>query len=173
VTTHVNTWIVGMSAALAAVILLITLAVVGRVDQARTESSRPTGRTALTAEAALAADRAAQTDLRNAIVAAKTIQIDENSYASADSAASGLAAVEASLCYVGPGTISVSSGAVCESGVGGASISVSASADGWAAARMSASGTCFWIADDASGVRYGAGTPCTGTVAAGAAASGW
>jgi hypothetical protein len=168
-----------MSAALAAAVLLLTLAVVSLVDDAKTQPKQPVQPTqpaqgsVLSGEQAQTSDRAAQSDLRNALVAAKTIQIDENSYASADSSPSGLAAVEPSLCYVGPGAASVAGGAVCESGAGGASVSVYASADSWASARMSASGTCFWIADDASGVRYGTGAPCTGAAAAEASEPSW
>jgi hypothetical protein len=179
VTTRFNTWIIGMSTALAAAILLLTLVLVDRVDEAKSQPKQPVQPTqpaqgsVLSGEQAVAADRAAQSDLRNALVAAKTIQVDENSYASADSSASGLVSVEPSLCYVGSGSASVASGAVCESGVGDASVSVFASARGWAGARMSASGTCFWIADDASGVRYGTGTSCSGTAATGASGPGW
>jgi hypothetical protein len=176
VTTRFNTWIIGMSTALAAAILLLTLALIERVDEAKTQPTQPAQTvqgSVLFGEQAIAADRAAQSDLRNALVAAKTIQIDQDSYASADSSANGLGSVEPSLCYVGPGSASVATGAVCESGAGDPSVSVFASVDSWAAARLSASGTCFWIADDASGVRYGTGSSCTGTAAAGAPGSSW
>ena len=111
-----------------------------------------------------AQNRAAQSDLRNALVAAKTIYTDNSSYALADSAATGLVTVEPSLCYVATGTASVASGATCVSGAGAASISVSAAATIWAAARMSASGTCYSIKDTAaSGTTYGSAGTCTGT----------
>jgi hypothetical protein len=48
---------------------------------------------------------------------------------------------------------------------------VDATAGIWAAARMSASGTCFWIKDTAAGpgTRYDSGAACTGTGALAAA----
>jgi type IV pilus assembly protein PilA len=101
-----------------------------------------------------AQNRAAQSDLRNALVAAKTLYTDNNNYSSADE--SGLATVEPSLTYIAAGSPSTTATP---------SVSVSASANVWAAARMSASGTCYFIKDVASGpgTRYGTGTPCTGT----------
>ncbi len=58
-----------------------------------------------------AQNRAAQSDLRNALVAAKTMYTDNSSYVGADSSATGLVTVEPSLCYVAAGTTSVSTGA--------------------------------------------------------------
>jgi type IV pilus assembly protein PilA len=112
-----------------------------------------------------AQNRAAQSDLRNALVAAKTKYTDASTYATADAA--GLATVEPSLTY-GDGVTTVTSSPVV--------ISVLASAVTWSAARMSASGTCYWIKDVASGpgTLYGSttdATKCTGTDALGAAAS--
>jgi len=107
-----------------------------------------------------AQNRAAQSDLRNALVAAKTMYTDTSSYASADSSASGLTTVEPSLTYIATGSAST---------VATPSVSVSAAATTWAAARMSASGTCYYIKDVASGpgTRYGASATdaCTGTQA--------
>ena len=122
-----------------------------------------------------AQNKAAQADLRNALVAAKTMYTDSSSYASAvGTNSTGLVSVEPSLCYVAAGTDSVSSGATCATGAGAASLSVSASAAEWAAARMSASTTCFWIDDTAaSGTTYGSTTVaanCDGTNALTAAA---
>jgi type IV pilus assembly protein PilA len=112
-------------------------------------------------------NRAAQSDLRNALVAAKTIYTDNSTYTGAD--ANGLFDVEPSLCYVAAGTASVSSGATCVAGTdGGASTSVAVSGDGteWAAARLSASGTCYLIKDAApAGTTYGSNATCTGTQA--------
>lgn len=117
-----------------------------------------------------AQNRAAQSDLRNALVAAKTIYTDNSTYVGADS--SGLASVEPSLCYVAAGTASVASGATCVAGgqSGGSSVSVNpVSAGEWAAARMSASQTCYWIRDRSLvGTTYGSGATCTGTAAAAA-----
>jgi type IV pilus assembly protein PilA len=119
-----------------------------------------------------AQNKAAQSDLRNALVAAKTIYTDNSTYATAT--ASGLSGVEPSLCYYNNVT-SVSSGATagnCASPgpTGGASVSVLATAGEWSAARMSASGTCYWIDDTpATGTTYGSDpAACTGTDAAGA-----
>ena len=114
-----------------------------------------------------AQNRAAQSDLRNALVAAKTMYTDSSTYAAADSTATGLVTVEPSLCYVAAGTASVSSGATCASGAGAASLSVAPSTNvAWAAARMSASGTCYMIKDtSASGTTYGTDATCTGTQA--------
>lgn len=179
VTTQINTWIIGVSAAIAAVILSLTLAIVGRVDEARTQAAQPIQPTqqiqgsVLSGPQALAADRAAQSDLRNAFVAAKVLWIDESSYASANASPQGLIRMAPNLCYVGPDSASTASGAACESGAGDASVSVFTSDDTWAAARLSESGTCFWLADDATSVGYGTGTPCTGTAAAGASGLSW
>jgi type IV pilus assembly protein PilA len=110
-----------------------------------------------------AQNKAAQSDLRNALVAAKTIYTDSSNYANAvpGSATTGLMSVEPSLSYqstavgttVGPvGVISLPS-------------SVGAVADqAWGASRYSASTVCFYISDDtAVGTKYGqtaAGTAC-------------
>jgi type IV pilus assembly protein PilA len=109
-----------------------------------------------------AQNRAAQSDLRNALVAAKTIYTDTSSFASADSA--GLPAVEPSLTYVAAGTASDTTTF---------RVSVSAGTNVWAAARMSASGTCYVIRDVAAtdatyttaGTTYGTSSTCTGTSA--------
>jgi hypothetical protein len=179
VTTQINTWIIGVSTAIAAVILMLTLAIVGRVDEARTQAVPPVqptqthGGSVLSGPQAQAADRAAQSDLRNAFVAARVLWIDQSTYASANASPQGLITLEPNLCYVGPDTVSVAAGAVCESGAGNASISVFASAHAWSAARLSESGTCFWLADDTTSVTYGTGTQCTGTIAAGASDLSW
>ena len=119
-----------------------------------------------------AQNRAAQSDLRNALVAAKTMYTDSSTYAAAISTAgTGLVSVEPSLCYVAHDTASVASGATCASGAGAASISVVAATNvSWSAARMSASGTCYYIKDlSASGTKYGSdpsGAACTADDAA-------
>jgi type IV pilus assembly protein PilA len=106
-----------------------------------------------------AQNRAAQSDLRNALVAAKTMYTDNSTYAAAtDVVATGLPTVEPSLCYVPAATASLSSGTTCTNtgNNGAASVSVSAAATTWAAARISASGICFTIADSAAtGTTYG------------------
>ena len=105
-----------------------------------------------------AQNRAAQSDLRNALVAAKTMYTDNSSYAAAtEVAATGLPTVEPALCYVTAATASLASGTTCTVAAksGSASISISATATTWAAARVSASTTCFTIADSAAGTTYG------------------
>ena len=118
---------------------------------------------------ARAQDRAAQSSLRNALVAAKTIYTDDSDYATADDV--GLAAVEPSLTYTGaavdstgPTEVSVQAGAL-------------AGDQDWAAAAMSESGTCFWIYDVATGpgtsFGTGAAATCGGEDADGAAGASW
>jgi type IV pilus assembly protein PilA len=99
-----------------------------------------------------AQNRAAQSDLRNALVAAKTWYTDASTYVGADSTATGLITIEPSLTYV----------AVAATGL---NVSVAAiSATQWAAARLSASGACYYISDSSAvGTRYGqtaVGTAC-------------
>src|SRR2546428_516709 len=115
-----------------------------------------------------AEDRAAQADLRNALIAAKTMFSDNGTYVTANEIASGLVTVEPGLCYVNKDTPSVSSGAACDSGSGAASLSVAPNGTAsWAAARMSVSNACFTIKDlSPSGVLYGStsvAANCTGT----------
>jgi hypothetical protein len=117
----------------------------------------------------MAQDRNAQADLRNALIAAKVAYTDSSTYAGA--VAAKLGAIEPGLCYVRATTASVFKGASCISGHGRASISISASAVTWSAARLSASGTCFWTKDDVTvGTTYGSGLPCTATAATAASA---
>ena len=122
-----------------------------------------------------AQNKAAQSDLRNALVAAKTIYTDSSSYANAvpGSATTGLQSVEPSLTYqsaavgqvVGPVGV-----APLTSGGGVAN-------QAWGAARFSASTVCFYISDDtAVGTRYGqtaAGTACVVPTLALAANASW
>ena len=120
-----------------------------------------------------AQNRAAQSDLRNALVSAKTMYTDNSSYLAADESATGLVTVEPSLCYAAAATASTIGGA-CVTGAGAANVSVSAAAAEWAAARMSASNTCYWIDDaSATGTTYGStivAANCTGTAALAAVA---
>src|SRR3954463_14580563 len=53
-----------------------------------------------------AQNRAAQSSLRNALVAAKTMYTDTSTYTAADSSATGLSTVEPSLTYAATGTAS-------------------------------------------------------------------
>lgn len=94
-----------------------------------------------------AQNRAAQSDLRNALVAAKTMYTDNSSYLLASGiTATGLATVEPSLTYV------VGAPALNSTNVG---IMVPTATD-WAASRQSSSGICFMISDQSTvGTRYG------------------
>jgi type IV pilus assembly protein PilA len=80
-------------------------------------------------------DRAAQASLRNALIAAKAIYSDSNSFSAADESATGLPRVEPGLTYV----------AHTSNSSGPRVISVRASATSWSAAVHSASGNCYWI----------------------------
>jgi len=116
-------------------------------------------------------DKAAESGLRNALVAAKTCFTDQDSYTPCDSGALG--GIETSLTFqtadsTDPGQITVSdapAGTV------------------WFAAAYSKSGTCFYIMDDASsagnGTTFakapaGAGNSCAlDTTASDYAKTGW
>lgn len=115
-----------------------------------------------------AQNRAAQSSLRNALVAAKTSYTDNNSYVGADPA--GLGAIEPSLTYSATGVASTGPNNVS---VGAFTTNGTATNDSWAAAALSASNTCYWIKDvsttPGAGTFYGTGTTCTGTAAQGAA----
>ena len=99
-----------------------------------------------------AQNRAAQSDLRNALVAAKTVYTDGSTYATADG--TGLTAIEPSLTFVDGAPTA-----------GTTEVGVSAISDTeWAAARESASGVCYYISEESSaGTQYGqtaSGTAC-------------
>ncbi len=101
-----------------------------------------------------AQNRAAQSDLRNALVAAKTIYTDQSNYAQATAAA--LPGVEPSLTY------NTTASSVAAPIVSVASTGLSATV--WAAARMSASGACFGILDNVNaGTFYDQGATLDGT----------
>jgi type IV pilus assembly protein PilA len=104
-----------------------------------------------------AQNKAAQSDLRNALVAAKTLYTDTSSYTGATT--TGLASVEGSLQYT-----------TAASSVAAPLVSVIAAptATVWAAARMSAGGACFGVRDNAaagatSGTRFDQGATLDGT----------
>ena len=115
-------------------------------------------------------DRAAQSDARNSVLAARILFTDQASFSTSDESPTGLVTIIANHCYVAAATPSVASGTpVCVSGVGVGSISVSASASQFAVARMAASDTCFLVVDSLTGTLYGATTTaanCSGTWAA-------
>jgi type IV pilus assembly protein PilA len=118
-----------------------------------------------------AQNRAAQSSLRNALVAAKVAYTDDSNYTGADTAAE-LTAIEPALSYVidanlstGPTVVSLTvtdAGAVVD--------------QVWSAAALSESGDCFEISDNATGpgTTFGLGVAatCNGTNAVGAA-GGW
>ena len=114
-----------------------------------------------------AQNRAAQSSLRNALTAAKTMYTDSNSYATADSTSTGLTTVEPSLQYVAAGTAST----------GPKVVSVAASATQWSGAALSDSGTCYFIKDVSTGPgttfgSTGTAANCTGTNAGAATVTG-
>ena len=109
-----------------------------------------------------AQNRAAQSSLRNALVAAKTSYTDTSDYSGATT--TGLALIEPSLSYVttastGPNVVSID---VSNSGTATNAV--------FSAAALSQSNTCYYIKDDASsagtGTKYGSGATCTGAQAA-------
>jgi type IV pilus assembly protein PilA len=111
-----------------------------------------------------AQNRAAQSSLRNALTAAKTIYTDNQSYTGATAAA--METVEPSLSYVANTVDSANQNEVSVKGAAGV----------FSAAALSASGTCYWVKDDvAAGTTYGTGTSttCAGDDAAAAAAGSW
>ena len=111
-----------------------------------------------------AQNRAAQSDLRNALVAAKVIYTDASSYSNAGTV-SNMSAVEPALNYA---TTAATANQVM----------VISTATTFSAARLSASGYCFYISDNsASGTTYGQSgtggqTSCT-AAAASATNSSW
>ena len=117
-----------------------------------------------------AQNRAAQSSLRNALVAAKVAYTDVSDYSTALD--TDLGAIEPALTYVGP--------AVPSSGPTEVSVRASDVVLGdfqvWSAAALSESGDCFEISDNATGpgttFGTGAAATCTGTNAIGAA-GGW
>jgi type IV pilus assembly protein PilA len=110
-----------------------------------------------------AQDRAAQSSLRNALVAAKTAYTDDESFVGADTNAE-LDAIEPALTYVvdnvdsaAPTTVSIGDYNLADDTDGGDSLV-------WAAAAMSESGECFYIKEvsntggtQAAGTWYGDG----------------
>jgi type IV pilus assembly protein PilA len=107
-------------------------------------------------------DRAAQTDLRNSVLAARIMFTDNATFTTATSGAAGLVTIVPNMCYVAgtAATLSVDSGTVaCASGAGNGSISVNSNVTQFMAARLSSSQTCFVILDATTGTKYGKTTP--------------
>jgi type IV pilus assembly protein PilA len=93
-------------------------------------------------------DKAAQSGLRNALVAAKTCFTDADTYDGCDAAAMG--DIEKSLTFVDTAGTSADPNTI--------SVSADPGADGtqWAAAAFSKSANCFYILDDSTaGTFYG------------------
>jgi type IV pilus assembly protein PilA len=121
-----------------------------------------------------AQNRAAQSSLRNALVAAKVAYTDDSNYDGADTSAE-LLLIEPSLSYA--------AAAVDSTGPTNVSVAVTDTAGGdvdqvWSGAALSQSGVCFYISDNATGpgTTYEAVDPgaaaCSGTDAV-AASGGW
>jgi type IV pilus assembly protein PilA len=123
-----------------------------------------------------AQNRAAQVNLRNTVIAARTTYVDSVSYVGATT--TGLATADPSLTYVAAGTASAAGNNYAVSVATGA-VNGQANQE-FAAARMSATGTCYTINDVAAiggtgagntfGTWYGTTTTaanCTGTWALG------
>ena len=107
-------------------------------------------------------DRAAQSSLRNSLTAAKTIYTDSQNYTNATT--TELNAQEPNITHVAAGTAST----------GFKEVSVSTTADSYAAAAKSKTGTCFYIKEVATGgTTYGKSDTdaCTGTQAVSSASS--
>lgn len=112
-----------------------------------------------------AQNRAAQSSLRNALVAAKTAYTDDSDYSGADTSAE-LELIEPSLDYV-LGTVASTTATQVSVTVSG----TAGSPEVWSAATLSESGDCFYIEDNATGpgTTYGTGATCTGDAALAAA----
>jgi hypothetical protein len=106
-----------------------------------------------------AKDAQAQSDVRNAIVAAKTAYIDAGSYDGVTPQSVGT--YEPALTFT--------SGASTGPGV----VSLAATGQDLGVAVLSESGTCFWYHGSLGGDGYGTGTPCTGQAALAATGASW
>jgi hypothetical protein len=106
---------------------------------------------------------AAQSTLRNALVAAKTSYSDTGTFT--DTTLEKLQAIEPTISFVAAGTPSADADTVSFAIVG----------EAFGAAALSDNGTCYWITEDVgvSGTQYGQGTPCTGTAALAARGTSW
>jgi type IV pilus assembly protein PilA len=113
-----------------------------------------------------AQNRAAQSSLRNALVAAKTAYTDDSAYTAADTA--GLTLIEPSLDFLDDPAPSTGPTEV--------SVEISQAASGvdqvWSAAALSEAGGCFYITDDATGPGTSYGDDPTGAACAGSDAVG-
>jgi type IV pilus assembly protein PilA len=107
-----------------------------------------------------AQDRAAQSNVRNALTAEKTFYTDAQTYTAASAA---LTAIEPSLGYVATtGTMAPT----------GNKVFVSVSAGKVTLGAKSASGTCFWVLDDALSATSYTSNDCA-TVPSSGVTTGW
>ena len=104
-------------------------------------------------------DRAAQTDLRNAVLSARILYTDNATFTSADRRRrAGSSRSCPNMCYVAGTAASIVDrhrSVACASGAGTGSISVNSNATQFTAARLSASQSCFVILDATTGTKYG------------------
>jgi len=108
-----------------------------------------------------AQDRAAQSNLRNALTAEKTYYVDNQAYT--DNTSSNLTNIEPSLTY---------SAAAAPTVVGNVYVQSANATDVYMAAK-SASGKCFWIHDSTTtGTTYSTDN-CGGTTSSGAYVTHW
>jgi hypothetical protein len=106
--------------------------------------------------------KAAQSTLRNALVAAKVFYSDAGTFNGVTVAK--LQEIEPNIVFVGAGEPSTTAD----------NVSIAFSGDQFGAAATSANGTCYWIAESlGSATRYGEGTPCTGAAALAATGTKW
>jgi type IV pilus assembly protein PilA len=108
-----------------------------------------------------AQDRAAESNLRNALTAEKTYYVDNEAYT--DNTSSNLTNIEPSLTYIGNVTPAV----------GKVAVTVDLTGDTVTLAAKSASGTCFYLQDSSTtGTQYESDNAC-GVDAAGAYLAHW
>jgi type IV pilus assembly protein PilA len=108
-----------------------------------------------------AQDRAAQSNLRNALTAEKTYYVDNQAYT--DNTSSNLTNIEPSLTYAGSATPTT----------GVVAVTVSLTGDTVTLATKSASGKCFYLQDSsATGTQYEGDSACA-VDAAGAYTTRW
>ena len=104
-------------------------------------------------------NRAAESRLRNSVLAARILYTDSATFASANATPGQLDQIDPTTCWVAAGTQSVSSGATgtCVSGAGDSSMSVlgQGAPNSFGAALMSGSQKCFLILDTTAGTFYG------------------
>jgi type IV pilus assembly protein PilA len=117
-------------------------------------------------------DRAAQSSLRNAVTAAKTMFSDGETFTGADESGTGLITVEPSLTFEAHGAGSGSTAGR----VSYKDVSVLASATDWYGAVLSKSGSCFYLHQPANAQTTFAtatGATCTADEGAALAAASW